>query len=345
MATKNKSERVTNFDELMAKYGAKGEEMLIEGDYVFDNHDRIPSGSLQLDLALGWHPDCPNGGWPVGKIIEIFGPEASGKTTLGVHAIANAQRKYPDKKVGLIDTESSFNLEYAMKYSGLSKHGFYKANPDTAEQSLNLLRDMVSSAGFSAIVLDSVAGLVPLLQLEGEIGQATIGLRARLLSDLLPQIAKYGKDTDTTIFFINQERMNIGAMGYGPKEQTTGGKSIRYYTSVRADVARIGQVLNGETVIGSKTKIKVVKNKTAPPYKEAEFDLVYGEGVDGLGEMLDIGIKSDIIKKKGSGYYVINSKSYQGRQEAKRALHEDKETYDKIYSVFTAPILKEKNNA
>lgn len=344
MAAK-KSERVTDFEGLMSKYGTKGDEQLIEGDYVFDNSDRIPSGSLRLDLILGWHSDCPNGGWPVGKVIEIYGPEASGKTTLGVHGIANAQRKYPDKKVALIDTESSFNLEYAMKYSGLSKHGFYKANPETAELALNMLRDMASSGAFSAIVLDSIAGLVPLAQLEGEIGQATIGLRARLLSDLLPQLAKYAKDTDTTIFLINQERMNIGAMGYGPKEQTTGGKSTRYYTSIRVDVARIGSVMNGEECVGNKTKAKVVKNKTAPPSKDAEFDIIFGEGVDGLGEILDIGIESDIIKKKGSGYYVINGKSYQGRQEAKKALHEDKETYDKIYSVFTAPILKEKNNA
>lgn len=336
---KNKSEKVSSLKDLMAKYN---DNTLILGDYVHDNGDRIPSGSLRLDYALGWHKDNPNGGWPCGKVIEIFGPEGSGKTTLTVHALANSQKKFKDKMVALIDTESSFNLEYAAKYSGLVKDRFYKANPDSAEKALEVLRDIVSSNAFSAIALDSIAGLVPQLQLEAEIGSSPqMAARARLLSDLLPQIAKLAADNQTTVFLVNQERSNIGSMGYGPKDITTGGKAVRYYTSVRADISRIGSVQNGDETIGNKTKIKIVKNKTAPPMKEVEFDIIYGEGVDGLGEILDLGIEMEIIKKKGAGYYVIGENSVQGRPEAKKALLEDKETYDKIYNRFISQFSKE----
>lgn len=336
---KNKSEKVTSLKALMEKYN---DNTLIQGDYVHDNGDRIPSGSLRLDYALGWHKDNPNGGWPCGKVIEIFGPEGSGKTTLTVHALANAQKKFKDKMVALIDTESSFNLEYAAKYSGLIKDRFYKANPDSAEKALEVLRDIVSSNAFSAIALDSIAGLVPQLQLEAEIGSSPqMAARARLLSDLLPQIAKLAADNQTTVFLVNQERSNIGSMGYGPKDITTGGKAVRYYTSVRADISRIGSVQNGEEVIGNKTKIKMVKNKTAPPMKEVEFDIIYGEGVDGLGEILDLGIDMGIVKKKGAGYYVIGETTVQGRPEAKRALLKDKESYDKIYNEFISKFSKE----
>ncbi len=280
----------------------------------------IPTGSLGLDLALGI------GGLPRGRIIEIYGPESSGKTTLSLHVIAEAQKK--GGTCAFIDAEHALDPGYARKL-GVDLDGLLISQPDAGEQALEIADTLVRSGAIDVLVVDSVAALTPRAELEGEMGDNHMGLHARLMSQALRKLTASVSKSNTMIIFINQIRMKIGVM-FGNPETTTGGNALKFYASVRLDIRRIGQIKDKEEVVGNQTRVKVVKNKVAPPFKVVEFDIMYGEGVSKTGELLDLGVKAGLIEKSGSWFSYKSERIGQGRENAKAFLKEHKDTAAEI---------------
>jgi recombination protein RecA len=280
----------------------------------------IPTGSLALDRALGV------GGLPRGRVIEIFGPESSGKTTLALHAVAQAQKQ--GGIAAFIDAEHALDTVYAKKL-GVNCNDLLVSQPDTGEQALEILDMLVRSGAVDIVVVDSVAALVPRAEIEGEMGDAHMGLQARLMSQALRKLTGTIGKTLTTVIFINQIRMKIGVV-FGNPETTTGGNALKFYCSVRLDIRRTGSIKEGQEVIGNRTKVRVVKNKIAPPFREAEFDITYGEGISRAGDLLDMGVAMNVIDKSGAWYSYEGERIGQGRENAKRYLNDNTDTYDTI---------------
>jgi len=282
--------------------------------------DAIPTGSLVLDAALGI------GGVPRGRIIEIYGPESSGKTTLATHIIAQAQML--GGACAFIDAEHAFDASYAKKL-GVDTDALLVSQPDTGEDALNICDTLVRSAALDVIVIDSVAALVPRAEIEGDMGDSHMGLQARLMSQALRKLTGTINRTKTVLIFINQIRMKIGVM-FGSPETTTGGRALKFYASIRMDIRRIGAIKDGAEITGNRTRVKVVKNKVAPPFREAEFDIIYNEGISSIGELIDVGVANDIITKSGSWFSYGDVKIGQGRDATKTWLKENKNYREEI---------------
>ena len=290
------------------------------GDRAELNVDYIPTGSLALDVALGI------GGLPQGRIVEIYGPESSGKTTLALHILAQAQKQ--GGEVAFVDAEHALDPTYA-KALGVNIEDMLISQPDTGEQALEITEALVRSGAIDVVVVDSVAALVPRAEIEGEMGDSYVGLQARLMSQALRKLTGAIGKTNCIVIFINQLREKVGIM-YGNPEVTTGGRALKFYASVRIDVRRIEALKNGSEIVGSRTRAKVVKNKVAPPFREAEFDIMYGEGISHFGELLDLGVKLELVQKSGSWFSIGETRIGQGRDAAKRYLQENPETADKL---------------
>ena len=282
--------------------------------------ESIPTGSLALDLALGI------GGVPRGRIIEIYGPESSGKTTLALHIAAEAQKR--GGEVAFIDAEHALDPTYA-RALGVDIDNMLISQPDTGEQGLEICEALVRSGAIDVVVVDSVAALTPRAEIEGDMGDSHVGLLARLMSQALRKLAGSISKTNCVVIFINQLREKVGVM-YGNPEVTTGGRALKFYASVRIDVRRIEALKNGSEIVGNRTRAKVVKNKVAPPFREAEFDIMYGEGISHFGELLDLGVKLELVQKSGSWFSIGETRIGQGRDAAKRYLQENPETADKL---------------
>lgn len=291
----------------------KGAIMKMDGSHKDENLEVISTGSLGLDLALGV------GGLPRGRIVEIYGPESSGKTTLCLEAIAQCQKA--GGVCAFIDAENAFDPVYARKLD-VKVEDLLVSQPDTGEQALEICDMLVRSGGIDMVVVDSVAALVPKAEIEGEMGDSHVGLQARLMSQALRKLTGNIKRTNTLVVFINQIRMKIGVM-FGSPETTTGGNALKFYASVRLDIRRAGQIKKGDDILGNETRVKVVKNKVAPPFKQAEFDILYGQGVSLEGEIIDIGVKLKIVEKSGAWYSYNGSKIGQGRDNARLWLLEN----------------------
>jgi len=281
----------------------------------------ISTSSLSLDKALGI------GGLPRGRVVEIFGPEASGKTTLALHAVAEAQKK--GGIAAFIDAEHALDVNYARRL-GVDCDELLVSQPDTGEQALEIADMLVRSGAVDIIVIDSVAALVPRAEIEGEMGDSHMGLQARLMSQALRKLTGTIGKTRTMVIFINQIRMKIGVV-FGNPETTTGGNALKFYASVRLDIRRIGAIKDGQEVVGNRTRVRVVKNKMAPPFTEAEFDITYGEGISKTGDLVDVGVDAGIIDKSGSWYSYNGERIGQGRENVKRFLRENQDIYDSIY--------------
>ena len=290
------------------------------GDKAELNVDYIPTGSLALDVALGI------GGLPKGRIVEIYGPESSGKTTLALHVIAEAQKR--GGEVAFVDAEHALDPTYA-RALGVKVEDMLIAQPDTGEQALEITEALVRSGAIDVVVVDSVAALVPRAEIEGEMGDSYVGLQARLMSQALRKLTGAIGKTNCIVIFINQLREKVGIM-YGNPEVTTGGRALKFYASVRIDVRRIEALKNGSEIVGNRTRAKVVKNKVAPPFREAEFDIMYGEGISHFGELIDLGVKLDLVQKAGSWFSIGETRIGQGRDAAKRYLQENPEAADKL---------------
>jgi recombination protein RecA len=283
------------------------------GDQVVADVPVIPTGSLALDHALGV------GGIPRGRVIELFGPESSGKTTLALHVVAEAQKG--GGIAAFIDAEHALDVVYAKKL-GVNCDDLLISQPDTGEQALEIAEVLVRSGAMDVVVIDSVAALVPRAEIEGEMGDAHVGLQARLMSQALRKLTASISRSRTSVVFINQIRMKIGVM-FGNPETTPGGNALKFYSSVRLDIRRIGSIKDGQDVIGSRTRVRVVKNKVAPPFKEAQFDIMYGEGISSAGDLIDIGVEEGIIDKSGAWYSFEKERIGQGRENAKAFLKEN----------------------
>ena len=284
------------------------------------NVEAIPTGSLSLDLALGI------GGLPRGRIVEIYGPESSGKTTLALHVLAEAQKM--GGEVAFVDAEHALDPTYA-RALGVRIEDMLISQPDTGEQALEITEALVRSGAIDVVVVDSVAALVPRAEIEGEMGDSFVGLHARLMSQALRKLTGVIAKTNTVVIFINQLREKVGVM-YGNPEVTTGGRALKFYASVRIDVRRIETLKSGGEIIGNRTRAKVVKNKVAPPFREAEFDIMYGEGISMLGELIDLGVKLDLVQKSGSWYSMGETRIGQGRDSAKQYLRDNPEIAAKL---------------
>ncbi len=292
--------------------------------------DSIPTGSLSLDVALGI------GGVPKGRIIEIYGPESSGKTTLALHILAEAQKR--GGEVAFIDAEHALDPSYA-RALGVDIDSMLISQPDTGEQGLEICEALVRSGAIDVVVVDSVAALTPRAEIEGDMGDAHVGLLARLMSQALRKLAGSIAKTNCIVVFINQLREKVGTM-YGNPEVTTGGRALKFYSSVRIDVRRIEAIKNGGEVVGSRTRAKIVKNKVAPPFREAEFDIMYGEGISKWGELVDLAVRLDIIQKSGSWFSMGETRLGQGRDAVKQYLKENPELTDKIEAEIRANSFK-----
>ena len=304
------------------------------GDDNVEEIDVIPSGSIGLDYALGV------GGYPRGRIVEIYGPESSGKTTLAIHAIAEAQKR--GGIAAIIDAEHAFDRFYAEKL-GVDVNNLWISQPDNGEQALEIADQLIRSSAIDIIVIDSVAALTPKAEIEGDMGENKVGLQARLMSQALRKLTATISKTNTTCIFINQLREKIGVM-FGNPETTTGGNALKFYASVRIDIRRLSSIKNGEEVLGNSTRVKVVKNKVAPPFRKAEFDIMYGEGVSKAGEIIDLGTEYGIVKKSGSWFSYNDSKLGQGRDAAKQTIIDNPELADELeQQIFAA--LKEGKSA
>lgn len=302
-------------DQIREKFG-EGSIMKIADNQKL-NVESIPTGSISLDMALGV------GGIPKGRIVEIYGPESSGKTTLTLHMIAEVQKK--GGQAAFIDAEHALDPEYA-KRIGVQLEDLLVAQPDSGEQALDIVETLVRSNALDLIVIDSVAALTPRAEIEGEMGASHMGLQARLMSQALRKLTAIISKTHTTVIFINQIRMKIGVM-FGNPETTTGGNALKFYASVRIEIRRSAQIKNGEKIIGNRTKAKVVKNKVAPPFKVAEFDIMYNEGISAAGDVLDTGILMGVINKSGNSYSLGDIKLGVGRETAKTYLKENPEVF------------------
>ena len=322
MASKNNEPKKKALDlalKQIDKQFGKGSIMRM-GDTPPINIDSISTGSLTLDHALGI------GGVPRGRIVEIYGPESSGKTTLATHIIAEAQKE--GGTCAFIDAEHALDPNYARKL-GVDVDDLLVSQPDTGEQALNITETLVRSGALDVIVIDSVAALVPQAEIEGEMGDSHVGLQARLMSQALRKLAGIISRTKTVLIFINQIRMKIGVM-FGSPETTSGGRALKFYASIRMDIRRIGAIKDGTDVIGNRTRVRVKKNKVAPPFREAEFDIIYGEGISSLGELIDLGVEADVITKSGSWYSYNDDTLAQGREATKEWLKEHEEERETI---------------
>ena len=305
-------------DKIEKSYG-KGSIMKMGDDHV-EEVSVIPSGSIGLDAALGV------GGFPRGRVIEIYGPESSGKTTLAIHAIAEAQKT--GGIAAFIDAEHAFDRFYAEKL-GVDVENLYISQPDSGEQALEIAEQLIRSSAIDIIVIDSVAALTPKAELEGEMGDSKMGLQARLMSQALRKLTAAINKTNTTCIFINQLRDKIGVM-FGNPETTTGGNALKFYASVRLDIRRIGQLKDGDEVKGNQVRVKVVKDKVAPPFRKAEFDIMFGGGISRTGEIIDLGSELNIVKKSGSWYSYNETKLGQGREAAKQCVADNPELAEEI---------------
>ncbi len=297
-------------DQIERQFG-KGSIMQLGGRVIADI-PVISTGSLALDHALGV------GGIPRGRVIEIFGPESGGKTTLALHIMAEAQKR--DGLAAFIDAEHALDVMYAKKL-GVNFDDLLVSQPDTGEQALEIAEVLIRSGAMDVVVVDSVAALVPRAELEGDMGDVHMGLQARLMSQALRKLAASISKSMTAVIFINQIRMKIGVM-FGNPETTPGGKALKFYSSVRLDIRKIGNIKDGQEVVGSRTRVKVVKNKVAPPFKEAEFDIMYGEGISAAGDLLDMAVQTEVIDKSGVWYSFDEERIGQGRDNAKKLLKE-----------------------
>ncbi len=304
----------------------KGSIMKLGNGDVLNDVQAVSTGSLSLDLALGV------GGLPRGRVVEIFGPESSGKTTLCLHAIAETQKA--GGSAAFVDAEHALDVSYAKKL-GVRTDELLVAQPDTGEQALEIAETLVRSGAIDLVVVDSVAALVPRAEIEGEMGDSHMGLQARLMSQALRKLTGAISKSLTTVIFINQIRMKIGVM-FGNPETTTGGNALKFYSSVRLDIRRIESIKDGQDVIGSRVRVKVVKNKTAPPFRQAEFDVMFAEGVSKVGELVDLGVERKIIDKAGAWYSFREERLGQGREAAKTFLKENPETAREIETKIRA---------
>ncbi len=320
MATDNRKQALDLAMGQIEKQFGKGSIMRLGEDNVMRDISTIPSGSLGLDVALGI------GGVPRGRIIEIYGPESSGKTTLALHIIAEAQKT--GGIAAFVDAEHALDMTYGRKL-GVNADDLLVSQPDTGEQALEIVEVLVRSGAIDVLVVDSVAALVPRAEIEGEMGDSHMGLQARLMSQALRKLTGIISKSNCCVIFINQIRMKIGVM-FGNPETTTGGNALKFYASVRMDIRKIATLKQGQDVIGNRTRVKVVKNKTAPPFKEAEFDIMYGEGISKVGELVDLGVANDIVTKSGAWFSCGDERIGQGRENAKQYFKEHPELANRV---------------
>ncbi len=303
------------------KQFGKGSIMRLGEDASLADIPVITSGSLGLDIALGV------GGFPRGRIVEVYGPEASGKTTIALHAIAEAQKA--GGITAFVDAEHALSTSYAAAL-GIKVEDLLISQPDFGEQALEIIDTLIRSNAVDLIVLDSVAALTPRAEIEGEMGDTHVGLQARLMSQALRKITANVSRSKTIVIFVNQLRMKIGVPAYMNPETTTGGNALRFYSSVRVDIRRIGSLKDGDRIIGNRVRAKLVKNKVAPPFREAEFEVIFGRGISKLGELVDLGTKFNVVKKSGTWYSYDGERMGQGRENSKKFLHENPEIREKI---------------
>ena len=321
----------STLDKIEKNYG-KGSVMKL-GDRPAEDLEVISTGSISLDAALGV------GGLPKGRIIEIFGPESSGKTTLAIHAVAECQRK--GGIAAFIDAEHAFDPVYA-KNLGVDIDNLLVSQPDNGEQALEIADNLIRSGAIDIIVIDSVAALTPKSEIDGEMGESKVGLQARLMSQALRKLTATISKTKCCCIFINQLREKIGVM-FGNPETTTGGNALKFYSSVRMDIRRIQAIKDGDQNIGNRVKVKIVKNKVAPPFRTCEFDLMFGEGISKLGEIIDLGVEQNVIKKSGSWFSYGDTKLAQGREALKQLLRDNPELCDELEAKVRAAMMEKAN--
>ena len=298
----------------------KGSIMRLGSKQIDETIEVIPSGSLGLDIALGI------GGLPRGRIVEIYGPESSGKTTLALHVIAEAQKR--GGTCAFVDAEHALDPTYARKL-GVDVDNLLISQPDQGEQALEICDTLVRSGAIDVLVIDSVAALVPRAELEGEMGDSHVGLHARLMSQALRKLTGSVSKSNTMLVFLNQIRLKIGVM-FGNPETTTGGNALKFYASIRMEIRRVGAIKDRDQIVGNQTRVKVVKNKLAPPFRQVEFDIMYGEGISKVGELIDLGVKANVVEKSGAWYSVESQRIGQGRENAKQFLREHKDVAELV---------------